>query len=112
MGPDHCNILLAYLLCFSRLIIFSLSFLFVAFDYPTDTNYLSQIKYESAHEFKISQDTLIDARLTKMIMDNIIESSSKYSLDGFVQNIMTDPFGYLLVTQMQVMLENRDSLHI
>ena len=66
---------------------------------------LRQIKYEYKHKDKILSDIFRDTEATKNLCDFLcIKLNDFDSLNGFVQEHSYNPFGFLLMSQIQVNL--------
>ncbi|CAF0909191.1 unnamed protein product, partial [Brachionus calyciflorus] len=61
---------------------------------------LSMMKSSLVHFYKISNEVFVDALATKNITDQIVTTENS-QLKGFIHNISLDPFGYLLMSQVQ-----------
>jgi hypothetical protein len=59
------------------------------------------MKSSLLHFYKISNEVFIDAQAAKNITDQIF-SDSNSQLKGFLHDVSLDPFGYLLISQVQV----------
>ena len=67
----------------------------------TRSTSISQLFAAIKSYFKISNEVFIDALAAKNVTDQIYgETSSK--LNGYIQEISLDPFGFLLISQIQV----------
>ena len=69
------------------------------------------MKYEAFHRNKISAHLIEDAMSAKCVFlestqrENIlfgIHSNSRFQLRGYIHELGSDPFGYLLMSQFQV----------
>ena len=64
---------------------------------------LRQIKYEYKHKDKISCDIFRDTEATKNLCDFLCVKLNEFDyLNGFVQEHSYNPFGFLLMSQIQV----------
>lgn len=76
---------------------------------PVEDNILNMIKFERKHIYTICSDIFTNAYSTKNIFNQIINGEfwindkSNY-LNGFIQEISLDPYGLLLVCNIQVIL--------
>ena len=67
---------------------------------------MKQIKYEIKHEKRLSNDMIIDIISAKRLLDKAyLHYSAK--IPGFIQNISIDPFGYILLSDIQVSFINK-----
>ena len=62
---------------------------------------LSKIKSEFVNRYKISNDVLVDAQAAKNVLDNIAEPCNY--IKGFIQEISAVPFGFILLSEIQVL---------
>ena len=60
------------------------------------------MKYEYVHRFRKSNDVFDDALITKRIFDSTCIYVSKNPLRGFIHELGLDPFGFLLLSDLQV----------
>ena len=69
----------------------------------TEINYdvLKQIKYEFKHKNRISTEVFFDANATKIITDSLIGNDND-KIKGYIQEIGLNPFGFLLISEIQV----------
>lgn len=67
---------------------------------PEKSNNLRVIKSEIAHIDRLSRSLDEDIKICKMMCDNMLNVG--YNLQGFVQEISSDPFGFLLLSDIQV----------
>jgi hypothetical protein len=63
---------------------------------------LAMIKSEFLHQNRISNDIFHDAQSAKIIHDNYYKKVFRDGLLGFIQEISLDPFGFLLISDIQV----------
>jgi hypothetical protein len=64
---------------------------------------LRKLRSEFRHRYQLNNDIRIDADATKLIFDVLTEvQSSRSILNGFVQEIKSNPFGCLLISDIQV----------
>ena len=75
---------------------------FFRIEKPENLSTLSVIKFEHVHRKNISRDMLTDVMATKKVFENIAPSES--SIKGYIQEIICDPFGYLLFSDLQVIM--------
>ena len=69
----------------------------------TSRHALGMMRTEFYHRYKISSDIFIDAMATKTIFEDM--SLKIYDrLNGFIQTIGLNPFGFLLFSEIQVVL--------
>ena len=69
----------------------------------TNAAKMAQIKYQYQHKDKLSNDIYKDIELTKKFFVSLaIPPSSINGLEGYVQEIVHDPFGFLLISDIQV----------
>ena len=67
----------------------------------TNKNTLKMIKSEFVNRHKMSSDVYIDTLATKTLTDGLcLESSS--NIEGYIQEIGLNPFGFLLLSDIQV----------
>jgi hypothetical protein len=70
---------------------------------PTKENVLKHIRYEFRARERISRDILIDAQAAKSVCEKLcLHPSKEGTLNGFVQQIFQDPFGMMLMSEIQV----------
>ncbi|CAF1061763.1 unnamed protein product [Brachionus calyciflorus] len=66
---------------------------------------LQKIKNELDNKFRLSRDLIFDLKATKILSENIgISTNSEFK--GFVHNICLDPYGFLLMSDIQVIFKN------
>ena len=64
---------------------------------------MARIKYQYQHKDKLSNDIYKDIELAKNFFISLaIPPSSMNGLKGYIQEIVHDPFGFLLISDMQV----------
>ena len=70
---------------------------------PISRNTLKQIKFEANHVDRISNDINIDTIASKRLYSYMCEQlTGNDHIKGFVHHHSTDPFGFLLMCQIQV----------
>ncbi len=69
---------------------------------PTDTNVLKKIKSDFMNRNRISTDIFSDAEASKILCEKLCLEPSSNGLVGFVQEINQNPFGLLLLSEIQV----------
>ncbi len=57
------------------------------------------MKYEFVHSNRISRDLYVDCDVAKLMLDKFCEGDK---LKGYIQEIMLNPFGILLISEIQV----------
>jgi hypothetical protein len=60
---------------------------------------LKTAKYEAVHQARLTNDIFTDARATKLLNQRLIRGKH---FDGFVQEVHDDPFGYIMISEIQV----------
>lgn len=73
---------------------------------PVNKNVLSQIKYEYNNQnsiFPKSYPIILDVDAAKTVFDYCYLTERLDGLRGFIQNIFYNPFGFLLISEIQVM---------
>lgn len=60
------------------------------------------MKYELNHENRLSTDVLIDAMATQTSFESLIDKSDH--LKGYVHYIVNKPFGFILISDLQVFI--------
>jgi hypothetical protein len=60
---------------------------------------LNKAKFQARHSLRASNEMITDAEATKKVLDISIHGKH---LNGFVQQIGAVPFGYLMVSEIQV----------
>ena len=65
------------------------------------------MKYEEIHKDRMSNDIFRDVLITKQLMQSLIGVSTELNistqkLNGYIQDISLDPFGFLLISELQV----------
>ena len=56
------------------------------------------------HRFQMDNDLRIDADAAKLVFDTIIKKTGKSRIEGFIQEIQSNPFGALMISDVQVKL--------
>ncbi len=69
----------------------------------TNRHTLKQMKSEFVNRHKLSNDVFIDALATKSVTDELCIKSSS-NIEGYIQEISLNPFGYLLFSDKQVLV--------
>ena len=70
---------------------------------PTKSSALYQAKYELKTKDRISRDILIDAEGAKILCEKLcITSIKERAIEGYIQIIYQDPFGLILISEIQV----------
>jgi hypothetical protein len=65
---------------------------------------LSVIKYEHEHRNRIATDVFVDADAAKRLCNKLCFVYDQNSiLKGYIQEISHDPFGVLLISEIQVL---------
>lgn len=62
---------------------------------------LSKMKSEIRNQFKISHDISIDAEAAKIVSD-AYWYTNELSIKGFIHELSANPFGFLLISDIQV----------
>ncbi len=74
---------------------------------PTKKNILKHIRYEFRARNRVSRDLIVDAQAAKVLCEHLCLYPHKDGeLRGFIQEIRIDPFGMLLISDIQVFLLN------
>ena len=68
-----------------------------------DPHILSVVKREFNIKDRLSSKIVLDAQASKLVMDNLIPNNSNDAIKGFIQDISLDPFGFFLMSIIQVM---------
>ena len=70
----------------------------------TSPKRLNQIRYEIKHQERLSNDIFRDSLHTKYIMESLINNdlSTINEMHGYMQNLSLDPYGFLLISEIQV----------
>ncbi len=68
----------------------------------TKLNTLSKIKYEELHKDRLSTNFIDDVQAAKELCDNLCFKINENGIDGFIREIQLDPFGFLLISDIQV----------
>ena len=72
-------------------------------DRPPETHILYNIKSQAKYKERISADVLTDSKATKEVFYQFSELYHKSAyLKGYIQQIHADPFGLVLLCEMQV----------
>ncbi|RNA20750.1 hypothetical protein BpHYR1_022975, partial [Brachionus plicatilis] len=66
--------------------------------------------YQLEIKFRLSQDMKFDLRASKILCENL-GTSSNSDLKGYVHNICLDPFGFLLMSEIQIKIWKKVSLN-
>lgn len=70
----------------------------------TDCNVLGNIKHEFRNRNKISNEVFNDCEIIKLITDSMC-LASQTTLNGYIHEIGLNPFGFLLISDIQVIIE-------
>ena len=62
---------------------------------------MRQIKYETKNENRFSTDFFVDTIAAQELCNKLTLSSSKH-ISGFIQNSSMNPFGFILLSEIQV----------
>ena len=74
--------------------------------YPRNRNVLKQIKFEHVHKDKISSELFTDTEATKRLFEyDSVNLSGRDSINGFIQEHNSNPFGVLLMCELQVKIK-------
>ena len=57
------------------------------------------VRYETKHRERLSNNIFTDAAASKQVMDRLIGGKK---LNGFVREVGLDPFGFLMMAEIQV----------
>jgi hypothetical protein len=68
----------------------------------TNNKTLSKIKEEFLNQNKLSKEILIDAKLTKQVFDFMYHKIDYTNIEGYIHELTLDPFGFLLISDLQV----------
>lgn len=72
---------------------------------PENRHVLKNMRSEFRNRFKVSSDICIDAIASKTIFETLAKKiTGNIKINGFIQNIGLDPFGFLLMSAIQVMI--------
>ena len=63
---------------------------------------MKKVKYQYRHKNRLSIDRYVDIDLTKKFYISMCTPMGKSGLKGYVQEIFHDPFGFLLLSNFQV----------
>ena len=63
---------------------------------------MKKVKYQYQHKNRLSIDRYIDIDLAKKFFLSLCIPVTKLGLKGFVQEIYHDPFGFILLSDLQV----------
>ena len=66
-----------------------------------EENRLKQIKFEFNHKDRFSNDHIVDIQATKVFFKEFA-IFDKPENEGYVKDISLDPFGYSLISEIQV----------
>ena len=67
---------------------------------------LKTIKSELVHQNRLSNELISDIKAAKTLCDSFCLNSQTTDLFGFIQKISLDPFGFLLLSHIQVFFIN------
>lgn len=56
------------------------------------------------HRYQLSNELRIDSDAAKLFFDSLLPKNNNNSIKGFIQEINSNPFGFLLMTEIQVMI--------
>ena len=62
---------------------------------------MKKLKSDYVHNYRFSKDLYVDCEATKRLFD-ILCNSVKYKYPGYIQEIIQNPFGLLLMSDIQV----------
>lgn len=65
---------------------------------------LRKMRSQFKHQFQLSNELRIDSDAAKLFFDSLLDKHNNITLKGFVQEINSNPFGFLLMTEIQVKL--------
>lgn len=54
------------------------------------------------HRFQLENEFRVDSDAAKLVFDALIPKTSKYQIQGFIQEIHSNPIGSLLASDIQV----------
>ncbi len=61
------------------------------------------MKHEYVHQYRLSTDIDKDAKLAKMMFDNLcISLNPSNGIKGYLRELHSDPFGHILISELQV----------
>jgi hypothetical protein len=63
---------------------------------------LGVIKYEKVHKDRLAVKLRDDLDSAKIVCDNLCLKIKENGVDGYLQNTQTNPFGFLLLSELQV----------
>jgi hypothetical protein len=63
---------------------------------------LGVIKYEQVHKDRLAVKLRDDLDSAKIVCDNLCFKINENGIDGFLQNPQSNPFGFLLLCDLQV----------
>ena len=69
---------------------------------PSDKSVLAKIKYEEIHKDRLSTKLVDDAEAAKTVFDMFCLKTYNEGIDGYIRNISVNPFGILLLCDLQV----------
>ena len=64
-----------------------------------NSDVLKMVRYETKHRERLSNNVFTDAAASKQVMDRLIVGKK---FNGFVREVGLDPFGFLLIAEIQV----------
>ena len=65
-----------------------------------NSDVLKMVRYETKHRERLSNNVFTDASASKQVMDRLIVGKK---FNGFVREVGLDPFGFLLIAEIQVL---------
>jgi hypothetical protein len=60
------------------------------------------MRSEFNHRFQLSNEFRIDCDAAKLVFDIMLPLSKKNGIQGFIQEIHSNPFGFILISEIQV----------
>lgn len=81
--------------------------------YPTKPSIIKQMKYELSHQLRLSTELCSDLNAAKILTDKNIftqNPSIKSGVLGFVHHICLHPFGFILISDLQVRIWNNSAI--
>lgn len=69
---------------------------------PTKRDVLKTIKTEITREDRISNDLMSDIKAAKKLCSKLCLTFEECDLVGYIQKTISDPFGFLLISDLQV----------
>lgn len=62
------------------------------------------MRSEFIHRFQILNDFRIDCDASKLIYDTMYPKQNTFGVQGFLQEINSNPFGFSLISEIQVLI--------